>query len=124
MASVAISWTPAASPGVGSPMLGGSKAPRPRPSPCRLVMDEHLLGEFEIGNGSGGPEVVEKDWASVAGRLRETNVARDHRREGLSPQVLMHFVLHLGCEARAAVKHREEDPLDGEPRVQALAHHV
>src|SRR5262245_4060204 len=124
MVSVAISWTPAASPGVGSPRPGGSKAPRPRPSPCRLVMDEHLLGELEVGNGSGRPEVVEKDGTAVAGRLRETNVARDHCREGLPAEMLMHLVLHLGRKARAAIEHREEDPLHCEARVEARAHHV
>src|SRR5919197_2170526 len=64
---------------------GGSSAPRPRPS-ARFIMGEHLLGEFQVRDGAGRAEIVLQDGPAVARRLREADVARDHRPEELAAE--------------------------------------
>src|SRR5262247_2478824 len=89
--------------------VGGSKAPNPRPSPCRLFMAKHLLGEIQIRNGSWRTYVVEHDGLSIARCFRDANVSRDDGRQDLISQVLLHFALDLTSKARAPIEHREHN---------------
>src|SRR5688572_20054033 len=78
-----------------------SRAPNPRPSPCRLDMRKHLLGELQIGNGSGRPQIVEHDRLAMARRLGQPDISGDHSGEDLISQVALHLGFDLSRQAGA-----------------------
>src|SRR5882724_12018505 len=92
--------------------LGGSSAPNPRPSPCRLFMSKHLLREIQIRDGSGRTNVIEHDGFTVAWRLRDPHIPGNDGREDLIPQVLLHLALDLTGKAGTPVEHGKDDTLD------------
>src|SRR5215469_2735229 len=101
-----------------------SKAPRPRPSPCLGFMSEHLLGQLEIGDGSGRLEVVEHDRFSMAGRLGDPHVPRNDRLEYLAAQMTLDLAFDLSGETGPPIEHCENHALDGESRVEFLLDEV
>src|SRR4030095_1856825 len=104
MLSVAISWVPAEVSGAGE-TEGPSSAPRPRPSPCLGFMSQYLLGQVEVGRGSGGLEVVEHYWLAMARCLGDSNISRNDRLHHLATKVALDFCLHLGRQACPAIEH-------------------
>src|SRR5688572_4658476 len=96
-------------------------APRPRPSPRGLFMLEHLPGELQIREGAAGAKIMEHHRLAVARRLRETDIARDHRVEDLAGKVPVDLVANLLRHARPAVEHRQDDAFNTESWIEALA---
>ena len=72
------------------------------------------LGLFVIGDGG----------FSMARRLGQAHVARDHGLIDLFAEELAHFVHDLVGQLRAAVIHGHDDALHGQLRVQALVAHL
>src|SRR5262245_16613724 len=98
-----------------------SSAPRPRPSPRRLIMAQHLPRQIQVSSGTGGPEVVQHHRLAVARRLCQTNVPRNDRIEDLPGKVAIDLFADLERQAGSAVEHGEHDALDIEARVQPLS---
>src|SRR4030095_16055061 len=97
-----------------------SSAPRPRPSPRRLIMAQHLPCQIQVSSRTGGPDVVQHHRLAVARRLRQTNVPRNDRIEDLSGKVAIDLFADLERQAGPSVEHSEHDALDGEARIQPL----
>ena len=53
-------------------------------------------------------------------RLRQPDVSRNDRLEDLALEEAVDLLLHLTGQARPAVEHGQEDPLDLEARVESL----
>src|SRR5262245_44049615 len=101
-----------------------SNAPRPRPSPRRFIMAQHLPGQIEVSSRTGGPDVVQHHRLAVARRLSQTNVPRNNRIEDLPGKVAIDFFADLERQAGPAVEHGEHDALDIEARVQPLSNEL
>src|SRR4030067_801577 len=97
-----------------SAWLAESSAPSPLPSP-RLVMGEHLLGEFEVRQGAARAQVVEQNGLAVARGPRGPGVAWDDGVEDLAAEVAVTLRLHLPGQARPPVEHRQDDAFHLQP---------
>ena len=67
---------------------------------------------------------MEHNRLTVARRLREPDIARNHRVEDLAGEVTMDLVANLLRHARPAVEHRQHDTLNTESRIEALANEL
>src|SRR6266404_8614213 len=65
--------------------------------------------------------VIQERWLSVAGRLRQTYVARDHGLEQLVAKELFQFLRHLLSQVGALVIHGQDYAFDLQFWVEALA---
>src|SRR5262245_65684954 len=95
-----------------------SSAPRPRPSPRRLIMAQHLPGQIEVSSGTGGPDVVQHHRLAVARRLCQTYVPRNDRIEDLPRKVAIDLFADLERQAGPAVEHGEHEALDNQGRLK------
>src|SRR5262249_11880683 len=79
-----------------SPTVGASprSASRPRSSP-RLFMPQHLLGQFEIRDGTARAHIVQHDRTPMAGRLTQPDVPWDYGLEDVSRKVSVDLVADL-----------------------------
>src|SRR5919108_1267652 len=98
-----------------------NSAPRPRPRPRCLFMLEHLPRELQIRNRAAGAQIMKHDWLTVTWRLRQPNVARNHRVEDLAREVTMDLIANLLRDTGPTVEHRQDDAFDSESRVQTLS---
>src|SRR5215467_3652570 len=115
---MAMSLTGSSAPGVAD-----SRAPSPRPRP-RLFMSDHLTGQVEIRQRAARFELVQHDRLAMARSFAEPDVAWNDGLEDLSRKVALDLIADLQRKTRASIEHREHDPLDREPRIQALAHEL
>src|SRR5580704_11448983 len=58
----------------------------------------------------------------MARRLAEPNVAGNDRRHYLVPKMALRLCSHLGCEAGPPIEHGQNNTLDLELWIEALAH--
>src|SRR5439155_12306704 len=100
-----------------------SSAPRPRPSPL-LYMVQHLPGQFEIGGGAAGPQIVEHHGLAVARSFTEPDVAWNQGLEDFFWKVPVNLVANLERQAGPPVEHRQDNARDAESPIQALAHEL
>src|SRR3954468_3484984 len=98
---------------------GGRMALRPRPMPRRASGTcGDLARELEVGGGAAAGGRVARDRQAEAGGLPHPDVARDGRVEDELREVLAHLSFHVAREAGPAVVHGEDEPGDGEARVE------
>ena len=83
---------------------------------------ENLVGERQVAHRAPRVCVIEQRGLAVTGRFAEADVARNHRFEHLVAEVAANFGGDLACEVAPQVRHRQQDALEPEPGVQALAH--
>ena len=84
------------------------------------IAGAELLGECGVRGGPGRVRRVVRDRLAVAGRLGESNVARDDGIEHAVTQMPPDFTRDIGRELRPSVVHRQDHALEGEVRVQVI----
>src|SRR5437773_11691388 len=96
------------------------RALRPLPSALRvtLVMVDDLLGQLQITFCSTRLNVVQNDGLSVAGGLGQTDVSRNDRLEDLGAKKIAQVLSHLAAEMGAFIKHRQQNSLHRQMRLQ------
>src|SRR5688500_17484658 len=99
--------------------LRGRIAARPLPIPrCCSATSGHLLGQLQVSRAARAVRSVPEHRKTEARRLPEADVARDDGVEDQRRKVLADLALDVAREPRAPVVHREDQPEDGEPRVE------
>src|SRR3989441_9081551 len=108
-----------------SPAVGASprSASRPRPSP-RLFMPQNLLCQLEIGDGPIGSHIVQHDRTPMTGRLAQADVAWDDGLEDIPRAIPVDFVTDLQREARATIKHCQDNSEYAEAGIQPLTNEL
>src|SRR5215469_11591688 len=95
----------------------GNSAPSPLPSALRgfsvRFMVENLFGEPDIALRAAGARVVGNNGFAETRRLRQPYAARNHSVEHLFSEEFLQVGSDLAREDGSIVKHREEDPRDG-----------
>src|SRR3989338_1074024 len=108
-----------ASTAAGSAAAGKSRSSALSPLPSALrVMGDDLLGEFEITLAAARLRVVEQDGLAVARGFGQAHVPGDDAREHLGAEEVAQVSQDLARKVGALVVHGEEDPFDGELRVE------
>src|SRR5688572_6583784 len=87
-------------------------------------MLQDLPGQLQVRDGSIGFEIVKHDRLAVTRSLAEPHVTGNHGVEDLAGEIPLDLVTDLQRHAGAAVEHGEYDPLDNQPRIQALTNEL
>src|SRR5579862_227762 len=100
----------------------GSRISAPSPLPrAFLVICDDLLSELDVTFRAFTTYVVEYDWLSVAWRLGQLYVTRDHRRENLRTEETPEIRGDLARECCALIVHGEQDALNSKRWIQRAA---
>src|SRR3989344_5847336 len=108
-----------ASTAAGSAADGKSRSSALSPLPSALrVMGDDLLGEFEITLAAARLRVVEQDGLAVTRRFGQAHVSGNDAREDLGAEEVAQVGQNLAGKVGALVVHGEQDPFDGELRIE------
>ena len=90
--------------------------------PCRItslaLLFDDFIGKQLVGCCAAAVLVVGKDRQTVAGGLRQTNIAGDHGGKYLAGEMAANFLRHLIGEVGASVKHGQQDAEDAQVGVE------
>jgi len=85
-------------------------------------MLQELLGQIEVGFRPSRANVVQVNRFSVARRLTQADVARNHRAIDTITEELPHFLNHLAGQIGAVVVHRQQHAFDSEVGIEGSSH--
>jgi hypothetical protein len=85
-------------------------------------MLEYFLCEADVTFGTLRPYVIEKYGLTETGRLGQAHVSRDDGTEHLAGEIASQIIAHLGAQIGPLIIHSEQEPLDGEARIEVAAY--
>jgi len=95
--------------------------PRSATRALYLIASEKFPGELEIGLGSPGTGIVERNGLTVAGRFRKPDIAGNHSDIEPLAEVLTERAGNLLSEVGSVVVHGQEDALDADVWIERRA---